>query len=1465
MPIDFVAEESLDFQPEQAEPVSAPAAPPAAAPQSKPVLSPVMMAPEPAAAPFQNEGLGLSTRLWAQAATAPVREVQTPPKRTINESIALALQKLVPDPADEVMKERVALGAADMTPEQISLSFPAQTAPKLGAKPFGQKEVPKLEASTLTEAGVPQFIAGPVAGTEQVAAGLVDFSTSAPGVLTLMAGAVTGGAGAVPTLLKQGTLGKRAIASAFTYEMGKNAPDELANMVQGLATGDAEAVTKAIANGAMTIAVTRHAVSPHWKLLKELDNVAPLTAKETAKAIEIAPEPTKTEVVEKGPSNAIPERSPTAVPVEVPPETRPEMGGQVRDSEAPAKAQAGINEPRTAQAPGQASETPGAGPGVAEAPAEPAKPTAPFAMYMSTAVEKPVALFEVPGAREGWKNHVSAEKAREMGFEPEPAPTLEEWKKSKTEGGELAREEKVQGQGQEVAQGSVGAAEPGGSAAPVQKQPWEMTKEEFRRHLITTEGFQAQPRDIKEAQSQSLIHRDYIQQALREGKPVPPEVLADYPDLKPKTAAPVQEPQGGVPYYKKLGEQDAIDPSRKRMRSVPQNFKLAYRNGWYEAKKAADSKAKEASPSSPQSLGIVPPGMARVAELIKDAPGWIARNFTKERGLPEEAYKAHLKQLGTVNENAVQTLYAVRDLEAGLRKLTGKRFGPLGKTADPALVQQMNEALAGGPINSLPGPLRAPIQAMRDHIDSLSAQMIRDGLVDSRLQAVLGDNLGVYLNRSYRVFEDPKWVYDQIPIDIRNKARNLIKYEMGLTEAEAESYVRDMFNDWKESGALQVFKGRRLGAKDLSLFRKRKTIDPEIRALMGEYKDPFINYQRTIAKQSRLIADQQFLDDIRRIGLGNWLFEEGKNPVGFNHQIAAEGSQVMSPLNGLRTTENLARVFNEWGRVAPDYGAAFRLYMGLNSLTKMAKTVYSPMTHARNMLSQPFFWLMNGHYNLGALKEAIGTTLSDIGAMNDVAWRDYHKRLARLNLVNEGVFTGELRDSIRDFSKRFNDQEIDPMGYGIGAFLKTIAVKAPQKAYRLADEFGKVVGFESELARIKRDNPGIAIQEAELKAAERVRNTYPTYSNVPEAFQNFRRVPLIGPFMSFAYESLRTAGHSLRYAVEDYQNGHTRSATERATGALLALGGLTFGLQALSRHIVGLTQEDDRDMRRQLPPWEKNSAFLYTDRDNKGISRINLSYNNPYSYMVDPIIAAANGDEKTFEERMVGAAAEFLRPWTSEQILAGAIADIGRNQTADGRRIFNPQDTPQKQWESKLAHLFEAVEPGGLTRLRKRIIPAAQKRQDARATLTQELVAEATGYRVVRHDFLKQLDFTAHRFVENGRDATRLFSEGLGSLKPTDNILEKYKSEEDARFRLWKELHRDIQATSRQGISKANIFRTLRASGVGEADARALLVGKYRPYFPTQEVRTRAKKVGKVLPIQEIRQEYLKRSKLVLD
>ena len=89
-----------------------------------------------------------------------------------------------------------------------------------------------------------------------------------------------------------------------------------------------------------------------------------------------------------------------------------------------------------------------------------------------------------------------------------------------------------------------------------EKQPWEMIREEFiaykKRLSIPvqvrmeasvgvpvglTGGKYAQA--LKKAREkyggatiEEIIHRNRVQYALTEGEPVPPEVLADYPDLK---------------------------------------------------------------------------------------------------------------------------------------------------------------------------------------------------------------------------------------------------------------------------------------------------------------------------------------------------------------------------------------------------------------------------------------------------------------------------------------------------------------------------------------------------------------------------------------------------------------------------------------------------------------------------------------------------------------------------------------------------------------------------------------------------------------------------------------------------------------------------------------------------------------------------------------------------------------------
>lgn len=76
-----------------------------------------------------------------------------------------------------------------------------------------------------------------------------------------------------------------------------------------------------------------------------------------------------------------------------------------------------------------------------------------------------------------------------------------------------------------------------------QKQPWEMTQSAYRNSL--REGTETFP--LSKVREIHSTHKESVQQALSEGKPVPKEVLKDYPELKTSKKAPKQEKiQGGI-------------------------------------------------------------------------------------------------------------------------------------------------------------------------------------------------------------------------------------------------------------------------------------------------------------------------------------------------------------------------------------------------------------------------------------------------------------------------------------------------------------------------------------------------------------------------------------------------------------------------------------------------------------------------------------------------------------------------------------------------------------------------------------------------------------------------------------------------------------------------------------------------------------------------------------------------------
>lgn len=153
-------------------------------------------------------------------------------------------------------------------------------------------------------------------------------------------------------------------------------------------------------------------------------------------------------------------------------------------------------------------------------------------------------------------------------------------------------------------------------------------------------------------------------------------------------------------------------------------------------------------------------------------------------------------------------------------------------------------------------------------LESASRERVEIEREAKRLKGI-ESNLGKYMNRSYRAFDDKHW-FKRIPTKVIDDAmeffikQNMENGDIDLDEAtrRAEVTLNKIVKTGTAYDSLGAFISEsKLGAKDLSTLIRRKELPPEIRALLGEYIDPRVNYSKSVAKMSSLIANDKLLSE----------------------------------------------------------------------------------------------------------------------------------------------------------------------------------------------------------------------------------------------------------------------------------------------------------------------------------------------------------------------------------------------------------------------------------------------------------------------------------------------------------------------------------------------------------------------------------------------------------------------------
>lgn len=741
----------------------------------------------------------------------------------------------------------------------------------------------------------------------------------------------------------------------------------------------------------------------------------------------------------------------------------------------------------------------------------------------------------------------------------------------------------------------------------------------------------------------------------------------------------------------------------------------------------------------------------------------------------------------------------------------------------------------------LPENVKPVVMKMRDHVDRLQRKLAEVGAVDQDYYAqVILPSMGVYLNRSYKIFDDPKF-RKNIPIEVKNKAAQFIlDNNQDLTPKEARRMVEDMIEATNDDIG-KLFTSGKLGSKDLNIFTKRKDIAEPIRALYGEYQDPLVNYMKTVTKISQVVANQQFLTEIKGFGEGTLFFKENDSrrpEAGYNAKISADNTKSLAPLAGYYTTPTIKKVFEETLGDNP-MGEIGRAYMSVNGVVKYGKTIGNVTTHMRNLMSGAMLTTASG-YN--PFNKEYRTKVFEI--MSD-PYKNMaeHKKLIALNIFDESVTSREIMES-------FNREDIShddflPKQMSRSARIKRKAKKGVEfvaDVYQAEDNFLRASYFYQIRDQYRSRLKNLPDAEIDAMAARVVRDTYATYSMAPKAVDLVRKLPVIATFPSWAAEIIRTSKNNVLIAQKEIATPELRDLGYKRIASMIGAMSAPFAAAAASKMLNGISNDEDEDFRNFMPPWSKNNPILYLGKRKGQQQYIDIGYLDPWNTLRSPLLSMINGDDdRTVMQKLTSAVTGLLEPFVGEDILAQRILEVYSNKKDNGSQVYNEQADNGDKFADVLWHLYTAFEPGTVATGRRFTSAARGEINQYGKKFNMEDEAKALfGVRQSTVDIPTSLEFKAYNFNRDKQEAKRLYNKALysrGRVSSSD-LNRAYQDGNTAYMRVMNEFMKDIRSAYRLGVTESQIKGILKRGGWTKSEADQLLYGGIQPLeFKEKEVR----------------------------
>jgi len=795
------------------------------------------------------------------------------------------------------------------------------------------------------------------------------------------------------------------------------------------------------------------------------------------------------------------------------------------------------------------------------------------------------------------------------------------------------------------------------------------------------------------------------------------------------------------------------------------------------------------------------------------------RNLISTGDTPRTARRELELAHGAVKAELAEATRHARKLDVEARKAFGRDWAN-GKGG-----QQIKDALENSDlIRDLPENMRRPVALLREHLDRLSRRLIETGAAKGPMVGIIERNLGEYVTKAHQAYTDPEWA-DKVPEDVRNRLFSLWKSwsmpiskgELGVLEAaskqegeagrlaQMELAGRKDFLDMSEDeirGEMDAILQRakehadnpfahiasgKLGRKDLSIFKHRKTIPKELHDFLGEVNSPIAAYANSVVKMAGVAAKHEAFTAIRRTGLGSFLHEK---PTGkFTARLSADGNAGLRPLDGLYTTPEIKKALTEIG--PGEQHALIKLALKANAVVRWGKVVGQPWATVRNLLGNFPTMVANGHLpwvGMESWKKAFSK--GDLGEL---------KEAIKLGVIGDAISTYELSDVREMLKKAPTDLGQDKSAL---ASVKGMA----ERLFAAGDIGPKLSAWAQEWKALVK--AGMSEPAAKELAADRIRDTMPTPERMAPFLKKWRGQPVLGNYFAFSSEIIRNLGNRMRLIGSELKSPNPKIRAmgyKRVAGQLAALTVVPAAVYAYNS-LNGIDSEEDADRRNFVPPWDKESRLVWSGTKKKG-RYFDLSDVDPMMTFADPVARMLQGEDPT--EAGLAAVKEYAQRVFGLSPIAQVAVELYSSRDKNGAPI-----------KDVAAYLNKNLSPGF----------ALSYQRGNENGFGPEVAAAASGVRSYDFDPEKSLKYKAFAF----QDEIRKVSMQINDLKDRrdldpDEKRSLRKMAESERKALFKGLHEMSRSAIRLGIPIYKVEDTLDAT-LSEDVTDAILSGYYIPY-----------------------------------